>query len=47
MPVDTLADSLFPLSILERILNGREKDGTIKVKRTQMKSMMPMLIEYE
>ena len=25
MPVDTLADSLFPLSTLERILNGSEK----------------------
>ena len=25
MPIDTLADSLFPLSTLERILNGSEK----------------------
>ena len=48
MPVDTLPDSLFPCSMLERILKkGSANDGTIKVKRKQAMSLLPMLIEYD
>ena len=46
MPIDTLGDILFPCSRLERMLNGSAKDGTIKVKREQAMSTLPMLIGY-
>ena len=43
MPIDTLAESLFPWSTLLRILKGCANDGTIK-KRKQAMSMFLMLI---
>ena len=44
MPVDTLADRLFPFSTLLRILKGSAKDGTVKVKRREVVRMFPMLV---
>lgn len=47
IPVDTLAERVFPWLTFIRTLKGSAKDGTIvKVKRKQAMSLFHMIIEY-